>query len=79
VSGDQPGMVTLLSVAKAAEILDCTDGHVYNLIADGELSTVNIARSSSTRSLTKIRSDDIAAYIDAHTLNAKRLRSVRRS
>lgn len=68
-------VVTLLSVAKVAEILDCDRDHVYNLLADGELSAVDIARSRSTRPLTKVRSDEVYAYIDRRTTNAKRLRT----
>jgi hypothetical protein len=70
-----PAVPTLLSVAKVAEVLDCDPDHVYNLISDGELSKVNIARGTSTRPLTKVRTDDLADYINRRTTNAKRLRT----
>jgi excisionase family DNA binding protein len=60
--------VTLHSVAEAAaEILGCSEMHVYRLIAAGELTAVDIATPDAGRSKTRIRSDDLADYIDRKT------------
>jgi excisionase family DNA binding protein len=60
--------VTLHSVAEtAAEILDCSEMHVYRLIAAGELTAVDIATPGAGRSKTRIRSDDLADYIKRNT------------
>lgn len=59
--------VELLPVLAAAERLGCSDMHVYRLIADGELSAVDIAQRGARRSKTRVRSDDIEAYIDRKT------------
>ena len=61
--GHQP--VTLHSVTETAtEFLDCSEMHVYRLIAAGELTAVDIATPGAGRSKTRIRSDDLADYID---------------
>jgi len=60
--------VTLQSVTEvAAEVLHCSEMHVYRLIAAGELPAVDIANPGAGRSKTRIRSDDLAAYIDRKT------------
>jgi excisionase family DNA binding protein len=59
--------VELLPVVAAAARLGCSDMHVYRLIADGELSAVDIAQRGARRSKTRVRSDDIEAYIDRKT------------
>ena len=59
--------VDLLPVLAAAERLGCSDMHVYRLIADGELRAVDIAQPGARRSKTRVRSDDLAAYIDKRT------------
>jgi excisionase family DNA binding protein len=60
--------VTLHSVAEAAaEILGCSEMHVYRLIAAGELTAVDIATPGAGRSKTRVRSDDLADYIDRKT------------
>jgi excisionase family DNA binding protein len=59
--------VDLHSVLKAAEILDCSDMHVYRLVAAGELRAVDIGSPGSRRPKTRIRSDDLAAYIERNT------------
>jgi hypothetical protein len=41
--------------------------HVYRLIAAGELTAVDIAAPDAGRSKTRIRSDDLADYIDRKT------------
>jgi excisionase family DNA binding protein len=42
--------VELLPVVAAAARLGCSDMHVYRLIADGELSAVDIAQRGARRS-----------------------------
>jgi len=60
--------VTLYSVAEAAaKILGCSEMHVYRLIAAGELTAVDIATPGAGRSKTRIRSDDLADYIERKT------------
>jgi excisionase family DNA binding protein len=58
----------LHSVTETAELLGgCSDMHVYRLIAAGELRAVDIATPGAGRSKTRIRSDDLAGYIDRKT------------
>lgn len=61
--------IQLASVTKAAEVLDCSRGHVYGLIAAGKLRAVEI-KATGTRSKTRIRLEDLEAYIDANTRRA---------
>lgn len=51
----------LLSVTDAARHLRCSRGHVYNLIAAGELRTVNIGMGG--RSKTRLYASDLVSYI----------------
>lgn len=57
----------LLDIPEAARRLACSRGHIYGLIATGELPVVDIARKGSTRSKTRVFEDDIEAYIAQHT------------
>ena len=66
--------ITLLTIAGAASQLGCSDMHVYRLIAAGELSAVDIAQPGARRSKTRVRSDQVDAYIDARTRCAARPR-----
>lgn len=59
----------LMSVTAAAEQLDCSRGHVYGLIAAKKLRAVEIA-ATGTRSKTRIRTEDLDAFIDANTRTA---------
>lgn len=59
----------LLSVAKAAARLDCSRGHIYNLIAARKLRAVEI-RATGTRTKTRIREEDLEAFIEAQTREA---------
>jgi excisionase family DNA binding protein len=60
--------ITLHSVAEAAtKILGCSEMHVYRLIAAGELPAVDIAMPGAGRPKTRIRSDDLADYIERRT------------
>jgi excisionase family DNA binding protein len=60
----------LLSVPDAAELLGCSEMHVYRLVSTGELRAVDISRKGAGKSKTRIRSDDLDAYIEARTRRA---------
>ena len=57
----------LLTPREAAERLRCSVAHLYRLITQGELRAVDIAGARSRRTKLRIRSDDLAEYIDART------------
>lgn len=60
--------VKLHSVTETAtKILGCSEMHVYRLIAAGELTAVDIATPGAGRPKTRIRSDDLADYIERNT------------
>lgn len=63
-------MTTLLSPANVAQRLDCSRTHVYGLIAAGRLRAVEI-KATGTRAKTRIREDDLEAFIDANTRTTK--------
>ena len=60
----------LLTISAAAARLGCSDNHIYRLIAVGELEAVDIALPSARRSKTRVKSDDIDAYIGGRTRRA---------
>lgn len=53
----------LLAVHEAAGMLGCSENHVYRLIANGELETVDIRADGAVRSKTRITPDAIHEYI----------------
>lgn len=57
----------LKSVTAVAEQLDCSRGHVYGLIASGQLRAVEIKTKGSTRSKTRVPAADVEAFIEAQT------------
>ena len=57
----------LLTIPETALRLGCSDMHVYRLISSGELSAVDVSQRGSRRPKTRVRSDDLASYIDART------------
>jgi excisionase family DNA binding protein len=60
--------ITLLTPAETGDRLgNASEMHVYRLIADGVLRAVDIARPGAKRSKTRIRSDDLADYIERST------------
>lgn len=59
----------LLSVTSAAEILDCSRGHIYGLIAEGRLRAVEI-KAKGARPKTRVHAEDLADFIDANTRQA---------
>jgi excisionase family DNA binding protein len=56
----------LLSVTSAAEQLDCSRGHIYGLIAAGQLHAVDIA-AKGTRAKTRVLASEIADLITSRT------------
>jgi excisionase family DNA binding protein len=63
----QQGPISLLTIKVAAERLDCSTTHVYRLIASGQLRAADIAPAGSGRTKTRVRSDDLADYINRQT------------
>jgi excisionase family DNA binding protein len=61
------GPVELLTIEEAARRQGCSQMHVYRQIARGELPAVDIALPGAKRSKTRVRSDDLAAYIERQT------------
>jgi excisionase family DNA binding protein len=59
--------VQLLTVRGAAEFLGCSEMHIYRLVAAGQLRAVDISSAGAQRTKTRIRSDDLAAYIERRT------------
>lgn len=57
-------MNRLLTIPETADQLRCSTRHVYDLIAAGLLRPVDIGRG---RSKTRVRSDDLDAYINRQT------------
>ena len=55
----------------AGRLGGCSAMHVYRLIRAGELDAVDIAMPGAGRSKTRIRSDDLAEYIDRKTQGGK--------
>lgn len=65
----------LLTIPETAERLgDVSDNHVYRLIASGALNAVDISQPGARKSKTRVREDDLQAFIAARTRSAKRLR-----
>lgn len=62
----------LLTIPQTRHRLGCSEMHVYRLIASGALRAVDIAQPGARRAKTRIRDDDLAAYINAHTRSAPR-------
>ena len=60
-------MTRLLCLDEAAEQLGCSRTHLYALIAAGQLRPVEIKSATSTRSKTRVRDDDVEAFIQAMT------------
>lgn len=63
----EPQSPRLYTPGEAAERLSCSENYVYTLITAGVLRAVDIAKPGARRSKTRVRDDDLAAYIDAST------------
>ena len=59
--------LVLFTPAEAGERIRASESHVYRLIADGKLRAVDIAQPGSRKPKTRVRSDDLDAYIEAST------------
>lgn len=59
--------VTLLTIGDAAARLGCSDTHIYRLLHAGDLRAVDIAGPGARRTKTRVRSDDLAAYVEQQT------------
>lgn len=59
----------LVSVRAVAEQLDCSPGHVYNLIATRQLRAVEI-RATGTRPKTRLLAAEVEAFIARQTRTA---------
>ena len=59
--------IVLFTPGEAAGRLSCSENHVYRLIARGALRAVDIAQPGSRKPKTRVRSDDLGAYIEART------------
>jgi excisionase family DNA binding protein len=62
----------LLTIPQTAAVLRCSDNHVYNLIADGDLSAVDIARRGSRKPKTRVPQEVALAFLERRA--SKRLR-----
>lgn len=62
----------LLTIPQTKDRLGCSEMHVYRLIASGDLRAVDIAQPGSRKPKTRVRDDDLAAYINARTRSAPR-------
>lgn len=60
----------LLPIPAAAERLGCSEMHIYRLVSTGELSAVDISRKGAGKSKTRIREDELDAYIESRTRRA---------
>jgi excisionase family DNA binding protein len=71
-TGSRPNLspAQLFSVPAAAARLECSEMHIYRLVSTGELRAVDISRKGAGKSKTRIRSDDLDAYIEARTRRA---------
>lgn len=62
--------VALKTIPQVADALGCGKSHVYNLLSSGELRAVDISRTG--RPKTRIRTDDLAAYIERQTRETRK-------
>ena len=59
--------VELFPPAEVGKRLGCSEMHARRLIESGALRAVDISQPGSRRSKTRVRSDDLAAYIEGQT------------
>ena len=70
------GPTELLTILQAAAVLGVKSGTpVYRLISEGELAAVDIGGRGSQRAKTRVRRDDLQAFIDKRTRVAPARRS----
>ncbi len=62
------GAVRLFTPKEAGvQLGGASENHIYRLVALGELRSVDISLPGSRRSKTRIREDDLAAYVEKRT------------
>lgn len=61
--------LALYTPSEAADRIRASESHIYRLIAEGELRAVDIAQPGSRKPKTRVRSDDLDAYIEKQTLD----------
>jgi len=59
----------LYSVAEIAKLWSCSRQHVYNLIASGQLASVQA--TVAKRAWTRVPESDLAAYVARHRTPAR--------
>jgi excisionase family DNA binding protein len=59
----------MLTVKQVATLLACSPDHVYDLISAGKLPVTDIGLRASK---SRLKHEDVVAYIEAHTRTAKR-------
>jgi excisionase family DNA binding protein len=57
----------LLTIPETSELLGCSENFVYSLIADGELTTVDISRTGSRKAKTRVPEDIARAFFARRT------------
>lgn len=62
----------LLRIPEAAAVMGVSENHVYNLIADGDLATVDVARRGSRKPKTRVPEDVARDFFASRTTPAKR-------
>lgn len=64
----------LLTIPEVKTLLGVSENFVYSLIADGELSTVDVSRRGSKKAKTRVPEDVAREFFARRTTPAKRLR-----
>ena len=59
--------VVLLKPAEVAQALGISENGVYRMIAGGEIRVVDVSQPGAKTSKTRIRSDDLAEFIESRT------------
>lgn len=62
----------LLTIPETADELGISPNTVYKMIASGDLRAVDMAVPGARTSKTRIRQDDLDAFIDARTRQVER-------
>lgn len=60
-----PTGVSVLTIHQVAARLECSKPHVYRLINSGALPAVDIAPPDSKRTKTRVRLDDLDAFLNS--------------
>ena len=60
-------MLVLLKPREAADALGISENGVYRLIASGQLRAVDVSQPGARSSKTRLRADDVEAFIEART------------